>query len=326
MTDVPLPGARSVKPLRPFRFGWHCNYADTPGQFVDRARRAEEFGYSTFTIGDHFRKQFAPLPALMAAAAATTTLRVGPLVLGNDYKHPLVLAKELATMDQFTGGRLQVGIGSGWMHEDYEWSGMPFDRAGTRVERLQESLTILKGLWGAEPFTFHGAHYDINAHDGTPKPVQKPRPPILIGAGGRRMLQLAAQEADIININVNLRTGVQNVAALMQDSDNADVMSYQKKIGWIKEAAAGRFDDIELSVACTCIVTDDRDKTVHATALSLGVPAEYVASSPIYLIGSHDEMAADLEQRRAELGVSYVVFYDDVAASLAPLVSRLAGR
>src|SRR5947209_9566129 len=229
---------------RQFRFG--AQVADAkPGQaWAELARKLEDGGYSTLFVPDHFDDQVAPLPAMTWAAAATSELRVGSLVFDNDFKHPVVLAKEAATLDVLSEGRLELGIGAGWMHTDYETSGIPFDSAGVRVDRLEESLAVIKGLMTGEPFSFEGTHYKISNLAGTPKPVQQPHPPILIGAGAKRMLSIAAREADIVSVNFDLSAGA--VGPDVVTTGTAELT--RQKIELIREAAGDRFDDIELSV------------------------------------------------------------------------------
>jgi probable F420-dependent oxidoreductase len=182
---------------RRFRFGVLAKQARPAAEFRDLARRAEDLGFATFFMPDHFVEHpLAPIPGIMAAAAATTTLRVGTLVLGNDYKHPVVLANEAATIDLLSDGRLELGVGAGWMTADYEQGGFDLDPAGVRIVRLDESLTVLKGLMADGPFTFHGEHYRIDGLDGEPKPVQRPHPPIVIGGNGpTRTLRTTARWA-----------------------------------------------------------------------------------------------------------------------------------
>src|SRR6185503_9908470 len=176
-------------------------------ELTEQARKAEALGYSSFFVPDHFiEHDLAPTVALAHIAAVTETLRVGPLVLGNDYKHPVVLAREMATLDLLSEGRLELGIGAGWMTVDYEKAGIPLDRPGVRIERLAESITVLKGLFAPGPFSFEGTHYRVRELDGAPKPVQQPVP-FVIGGGGPKILALAAREADIVGINANLRSG-----------------------------------------------------------------------------------------------------------------------
>src|SRR3990172_363620 len=238
-----------------FRFGIQTSRAPSREEWVDKVRRIEELGFSSLFIPDHFNNQFAPIPALMAAADATSSLRVGTLVLDNDFRHPLVLAKELATLDVLSGGRVEAGLGAGWMVSDYEQSGMPFERPGVRISRLEEAVKIMKGLFAEGPFTFSGKHYRVTNHEGTPKPVQKPHPPFLIGGGGRRVLTLAAKEADIVGVNFSLAEGVVNPAVAVTRSAAATA----EENAWIREAAGDRLDELELNVTVFfSAVTDDR--------------------------------------------------------------------
>src|SRR4051794_27509366 len=192
---------------RPFRFGVQTSSAPNRKAWVDLAIKAEANGYDVLTMPDHFGDQLAPIPALMTAADATTTLRIGALVHDNDYKHPVVLAKELATLDVLSEGRVEVGLGAGWMERDYRAAGLPFDRAAVRIDRFEEAIAVVKGMFGDEPFSFAGVHYTINDYDARPKPTQRPRPPLLIGGSGTRLLTIAAREADIVGINGNIAAG-----------------------------------------------------------------------------------------------------------------------
>ncbi len=217
---------------RPFRFGVQVNATGSRGDWVDLAQRVEANGYSTLTMPDHFGDQLAPVPALQCAADATTTLRLGALVYDNDYKHPVVLAKELATMDVLSDGRVEIGLGAGWMVSDYEQSGIPYDPPGVRVSRFIEGLAVIKGALADGPFSFEGEHYTITDYDGSPKPVQSP-PPILIGGGGPRVLGFAAREADIVGINGTMTSGA--VDASTFDSMTADAVD--DKVDLVRTAA-----------------------------------------------------------------------------------------
>ncbi len=192
---------------RRFRFGAQLSFAGTREEWVAKARRVEELGYSTLCVPDHFDDQLAPMPALTAAAAATTNLRVGTLVLDNDYRHPILTAKEAATVDLLSGGRLELGLGAGWLRSDYEQSGIALDPPSVRIDRLEEALAVVKGLLAGGKFSFCGRHYTVTNHPGTPLSVQRPRPPILVGGGGRRILALAGREADIVSVNFDLSSG-----------------------------------------------------------------------------------------------------------------------
>src|SRR5947208_8179692 len=183
---------------RKFRFAVQEHHAENAADWREKARRAESTGFSALYLPDHFSGQPGPIAALMAAADATSELRVGSLVFDNDYRHPVVLAKEAATLDVLSAGRLDFGLGAGWMRSDYDKSGIPHDSAGTRIERMEEGLKVIKGLWSGKSFSFEGKHYQVKDLEATPIPVQKPHPPVLLGGGGRKMLSIAGREADII--------------------------------------------------------------------------------------------------------------------------------
>jgi probable F420-dependent oxidoreductase len=305
-----------------FRFGVQTSRAASGDAWHEKARKIEDLGYATLFVPDHFDDQFTPTPALMAAAAATTTLRVGGMVFDNDYRHPLIFAKEAATIDVLSGGRYELGIGAGWMKTDYDAAGMTYDRPGVRIDRLRESLTIIKGLFGEGPFSFSGKHYTIHEHNGLPKPVQQPRPPILVGGGGKRVLSLAAREADIVGVNFNLAPGRVNKEVM----NTGDATSTAEKIGWIRDAAGSRMDEIELNVTVfVAIVTDDQASMVERIAPGFGMSPAEVLASPHALIGSIGQIADALRERRDRFGFSYIVFSGDGFEALAPVVKQLAG-
>jgi len=307
---------------RTFRFGIQVsNAADGPA-WAAQARKVEELGYSTLHMPDHFGDQLAPMPAIMAAADATTDLRIGALVFDNDYKHPVVFAKEIATVDVLSGGRVELGIGAGWMNTDYAQSGIPHDSAKVRIDRMEEGIAVIKGLFADGPFDHSGTHYTITGMEGLPKPAQRPHPPILIGGGGKRVLSIAAREADIIGIAPAAKTG--NVdAETAQDTTNE---ATARKIGWIKDAAGARFDDIELNcLVFAVIVTDDVATNADLMGQLFGVGADEVMQSPHVLIGSVEQIADELVERRDRFGISYVVVQTDALDAFAPVVARLSG-
>lgn len=307
---------------RPFRFGVQISSAASAEEWSGLARRAEELGYSSVFMPDHFGEQLAPVPALMAAADATTDLRIGALVFDNDYKHPVVLAKEVATLDVLSGGRFEFGIGAGWMNTDYEQSGIPQDRAGVRVDRLAEALTVYKGLFGDGPVDFDGEHYTISGLDGMPKPLQRPHPPILIGGGGKRVLSLAAREADIVGINPKLTSGQVDSSA----ARNGTPELTDEKIRWVADAAGDRYDDIELNMLVfAVVVTDDRQGTAEMMAPMFDIDPDVVMDYPLAWIGTEDEIVESLQTRRDRWDVSYLVVQADAMESAAPIVARLAG-
>lgn len=306
---------------RPFRFGIQLHTAPDGPSWAALARKAEDLGYSTLFLPDHFGDQLAPVPALMAAADATTTLRVGALVFDNDYKHPLVLAKELATIDALSGGRLEVGLGAGWMSSDYDQSGIPMESPGVRVSRMEEGIAVIKGCFGAGPFSFSGEHYTITGYDGLPKPVQSP-PPLLIGGGAKRVLSIAGREADIVGINPSIHSGQIDAAAAQNGA--ADVTD--QKLAWVKEAAGDRYGDLEINLLQFAgIVTDDREGTAQMMAPLFGLPAEELDTYPHACIGTVEQIVESLQYRRERWDASYVVFQGDTMEALAPVVAALAG-
>jgi probable F420-dependent oxidoreductase len=309
---------------RRFRFGVQLSRADTGAEWGELARKAEDLGYSTLFVPDHFGDQLSPAAALMAAANATTELRVGPLVLDHDYRHPVITAKEAASIDRLSGGRLELGIGAGWMSSDYEQSGIPMDPPGVRIDRLEEALDVLEGLFGPGPFSYQGKHYQISGLDGFPKPVQQPDgPPVLIGGGGQRLLTLAARRADIVGVNPAIRSGRTDPAAAR---DGAAAVTDQK-LEWVRDAAAERYDDIEINMLVfACVVTDDRASVIEAMAPLFGVAPEVVGDHPHAWVGTVDQICDDLAARRERWDASYLVVQGPEAMNaVAPIVARLAG-
>jgi probable F420-dependent oxidoreductase len=306
---------------RPFRFGVQIASASSPGAWAELARRAEELGYSSVFMPDHFGDQLAPVPALMAAADATTDLRIGALVFDNDYKHPVVLAKELATIDVLSGGRLEVGIGAGWMKSDYDQSGIPMDSPGVRVSRMEEGIAVIKGCFAPGPYSFEGEHYTIDGYDGLPKPAQSP-PPFLIGGGAKRVLSIAAREAQIVGINPSIHSGRVDAAA----AQNGAAGETDQKLQWVKDAAGDAYADLEINLLqFAAIVTDDRKGTAEMMAPLFGLPPEELDTYPHACIGTIDEIAEALESRRERWDASYIVFQGDTMEPMAPLVAKLRG-
>jgi probable F420-dependent oxidoreductase len=308
--------------VHPFRFGIQCKGpADAVG-WPALARKVESLGWSTLTVSDHLDDQLAPISAAMAAAAATTVLRVGTMVLANDYRHPVMVAKEAATLDRLTGGRFELGIGAGWMTVDYDAAGIPLDRPGVRIDRLADALTILRGCWGDGPFDHAGSHYRITALDGQPKPVTAGGPRLVVGGGGERVLRLAAQQADVVALNVNLRAGVIDERAFPDGTPE----STDRKLGWVRAAAGDRFDALELqSRIHLAMVTEDREAVIEELAPAFGLTPEQAAATPHALIGSVSQICDDLVERRERWGISYLGLSGDQLDAFAPVIARLAG-
>lgn len=311
---------------RRFRFGVQL-HNPLPGlSWAESARRVEELGYSTLFVPDHFGEQLAPITAMATAAAATGQLRVGSLVFDNDYRHPVVLAKEMASIDSIFEGRVEVGIGAGWMATDYRESGITMEAPGVRVDRLIEAVDIIRGLWSGEPVDHHGTHYDITALTGHPRPHTPGGPPLIIAGGSPRMLRFAGATADIVGVNPSIHSG--EIDADAARDGLADRMD--RKFGWVAEGAGDRLGDLEFNAWIPIVaITDDALGVAELVAPGFGLAAEHAAEaleSPMALIGTEDEIAERLEQRRDRWGFSYFVVQNEAAMTLAPIVARLTGH
>jgi len=308
--------------LRPFRFGIQASTAASRKEWEELARKVEDLGYQTLTVADHLDDQFATTPALMAAAGVTTTLRLGALVYANDYHHPVMLAKEASTVDLLSDGRLELGLGAGWMPDDYAQAGIPFDRPGVRIARLAEAITVIKGLMRDDALVYAGEHYRIDGMNGTPKPIQRPHPPLLIGGGGRKILSLAGREADIIGLNIDMRAGFIGEPS----GPTATAESTDEKIGWIRESAGERFDDIEMQVRIHfALVTDDLEGTAEVVSPYFGLTPAQGLETPHALAGTVDQIVETCLARRERFGISYIGLSVDALEMFAPVVARLAG-
>ncbi len=296
--------------------------------FIDSVREIEQLGYSTMLLSDHLVDQFAPFSALGMAAGVTSTLRLGMFVLNNDLRHPAVLAQELATIDQLSDGRLEIGIGAGWNRPEYDSGGIAFDSSGTRIERMSEAVTVLKRLFGAGPTEFEGRHYKINGFADLPRPVQRPYPPIMIGGGGQKTLTFAAREADIIGLAPRaVRPGVSDVRSCMAEGT-------QQKIDWVREAAHDRYANLEFNTYPTfhpVTITDDPRPVARQVAdrlnqrYSAGLTEDEILESPHVLIGSIQGLIEKCKEIRERFGISYI-FIGDEFREFAPVVEQLAGR
>lgn len=307
---------------KPFRFAVQAKNAQTRSDWVEQAKMVEDLGYSTLTLPDHFDGQLSPTVALMCAADATTTLKVGALVWCNDYRHPVVFASEMASLDILSEGRLELGIGAGWMKSDYDAAGMTYDRPGIRIERMVESVEIMKGLFADGSFTYSGDHYNISDLDLQPKPIQRPMP-FLMGGGGPRFLRLAGRHANIVGINPNLKAGVIDADTVK----DATAERYLEKISWVKEGAGDRFDDVELQVRTFIVIhTDDRQGKAEEMGPGMGLSAEDALASPLALVGNPEQMAQDLIERREKYGFSYITVGAESIEPFAPVVAQLSGK
>ena len=308
---------------RLFRFGVQASKAVDARAWTALARNVESLGYSTLTMPDHFDDQLAPVPALMAAAAVTETLRVGALVWDNDYKHPVVLAKELATIDVLSAGRLEIGLGAGWLASDYKRSGIAYDSNKVRVDRFEEGLAVIKAAMSGEAFSFDGSHYTVTNFTGTPRPVQSPGPPVLVGGGGKRVLSIAAREADIVGINGTLSAGAVGPEAIA----TMTAAAVDTKVAIVHAEAGPRLAHLEFNIRAFVVrVTDDRDAAVEQIAGFVQVDPSMVLESPFVLIGTPAQIVEDLQRRRERWGFSYVIVGADDVEPFAPVVAELAGH
>jgi probable F420-dependent oxidoreductase len=318
---------------RPFRFAVQATNATSGSQWRDLARRVEGLGYSTLFLADHYlgpgparraahtpEQNLAPIAAMATAAAVTSTLRIGCRVFCIDYHVPAVLAKEAATLELLSDGRLELGLGAGWSEGEYQAIGIPFDPPSRRIAKLEEVVALVKAHWSDRELDCKGEFVQVSGYTGQPRPVQRPHPPIMIGGGRKRVLSLAGREADIASIS-NVPFVAVNEAGLSPDAEAA------RRVGYVRAAAGERFAalDIESSPYFTEI-TDDPDPALARVASIVRVPAELLADHPNVLIGSAAAITERLESRRERLGINYVSVQQDQVDRFAPIAARLAGR
>jgi len=309
--------------VKPFRFGVNVRTAGSGVDWADKARKVEALGYSVLCVPDHLAELLAPLPALAAAAAATKRLRVGTAVLNNDFRHPVLLAREAATLDVLSDGRLELGLGAGHMQSEYEQVGLAFDPGATRIERLEEAVVIVKRLLEGEPVTFTGRHYRVTGHTIHPRPIQRPRPPVFIGGNAPRLLTVAAREADIVGLTgITFRRGG-------KEPDVSDFLALvvDERVRLVRETAGDRSLELNALVQ-RVIVTDDRRKAAEELAVGrwAQLTPEEILESPYVLVGTEDRIVEDLQARRERWGISYVTTHELFMDALAPIVARLVGR
>lgn len=313
--------------MRSLRFGVLAESVRAGEELLDLARRAEAAGCSTLLIRDHlvegpFAHQFAPLTALAFVAAATARLRVGTLVLSNDFRHPAVLAKEIATLDVLSGGRVELGLGAGFLQRDYGVAGLRFDPPGVRVARLEEALHVFKGLLAGGALTYDGRHYQVTGLDGFPKSLQRPHPPIHVAASRPRMLGIAAREANIINVQtVSTANGV-----LTDDPHLRSPQALARQIERVRAAAGDRFAQLELSGFATVVLTDDPRRAAAGIAQErgwTGTSGDDVLAMPTMFLGPPDHVAGLFHERHETFGLSYFILSDRTLDHALPVLDRL---
>ncbi len=313
--------ARILPSIRPFRFAITASRAASGADWRATARRVEELGYDTLLLTDHITAQLAPIPAMAAALEATTRLRVGSYVFSNDYRNPLLLAKEMATLDVLSGGRVEFGIGAGWYQPDYEMLGLPYDPPATRVSRMIEAVRLIDRLFAEDVVDASGAYYTVHGAKLLPKPVQRPRPPLMIGAGGPRMLRFAARHADIIALNPRFDANGQPVVA------DLTAGALGRKLARLRAEAGERLDAVELNVFIVdAAVTTDARSLFESVATRLKSAVAQLVDSPFFLYGSIDGLTKQLLARREQLGITYFGLPQQAMEPFAPLVRALRGR
>ena len=320
--------------VRPFRFALQAFEATSAAAWADTARRAEAQGYSTlFTTDHHFGPgeivavsghrpvDVAPIAAMTMAAAVTTTLRVGCRVFCVDYHHPVVLAKELATVDFLSDGRLEAAIGAGWVQAEYDGLGIAMDRPGIRIERLEETVGLLRAHWTGEPLDVHGRYVHATGFAGRPVPVQA-RVPIMVGGGSPKVLALAGRLADVVSLNFDNSAGKLGPNSVASATDEQTL----EKLAWVRAGAGDRFDDLELEIGAYFVsVTDDPAAAAEAIGDRFGVSGAAILIHPHALIGSVESICETLRERRERFGISYVTVAQRSGDDMAPVVARLAG-
>jgi probable F420-dependent oxidoreductase len=307
---------------RPMRFATQSGGAPSGQEWVDRAKRLEALGYDTLAMPDHMiGGAWAAMPALAAAATVTQKLRVGTLVIDNDFRNPTVFARECATLDVLTNGRFEIGIGAGWLDRDYQSTGIPFARGRVRVARLAEAVMLMKRLFTEEQVTFVGEYYKVEEAECRPKPVQQPHPPFLIAGGGPDILALAGREADIVAIVPSGITGSGNIPPA-----NFTLETMREQIGVVRNAAGERFGEIELSMFLDCVLTDDREKTIAELAVKGKVEPDVVRNSAYRGIGTLREIRDHIVRVRDAIGITYFCLRGPDVESLGPIVQGLTGN
>jgi len=303
--------------VRPFRFAITTSRADSGAEWRAKARRIEALGYDALLLTDHLTQQLAPIPAMAAALEATTTLRVGSYVFANDYRNPLMLAKEIATLDLLSGGRVDLGLGAGWYVRDYEMLGIPHDRAGVRVSRMIETVRLLDRLFLEDTVDASGAFYTVHGARLLPK---RPRPPLMIGGGGPRILRFAAEHADIIALNPQFNADGHPV---LSDLTTGATL---RKLDVLREALGDRFAKVELNVFIVDAgVSDEPRSLLDAIATRLKGTAAQLVDSPFFLYGSVAELKRQILERRERLGITYYGLPEKTLESFVPVVRELRG-
>ncbi len=319
--SAPIDGAPQP---RPFRFAIVAAGVHDAASWRRLSREVEALGYATLHLPDTCTPQMGPLTALAVAAAHTTRLRVGTLVANNDLRNPVVLAKELATLDVLSEGRLEWGMGAGWFPPDYRAAGIPLDPPAVRVERMIEAVELMQRIFSGAPVDHHGRHFDVAGLVGTPTPIQRPHLPLLVGAAERTMLTFAGRAADIVSVNRTFSAVSFEGRPPKKRPDEA----VTDQIRWIRDGAGPRFPDIEISMEVNppLVITDDRRGALDRLAASTGLPPDHLVADPRTWVGSTASIVEALLGHRERFGVSHWVLYEQHLHDAAPIVAERAGR
>ena len=320
----------------PFRFGVQSFNAESGSDWKEKVQKAESLGYSAFHLADHIIgpgpalertnhpiQSLAAIPAMAYAAAVTESIKIGCRVFCIDYHDPVVLTKEAMTIDLLSGGRLELGLGAGWLADEYKAIGLEMDSPGERISRLEDIIEGIKAYAAEGPLSISNNTINWQEFDGVPKPVQKPHPPIMIGGGSPRILRLAGREADIVSLNFNNRAGVIGPDGVKSSTAEKTLT----KVSWIKEGAGDRFNDIEIEIgAYFTFVMDDAAPVLANFAQMFGLSEDEMSEHPHALFGDVGSICNELERRRDAFGISYVTIGEDAMEAFAPVVSNLAGK
>ena len=303
------------------RFATQSGGAPSAEEWAARAKRIEALGYDTLAMPDHMvGGAWAAMPALAALAPVTTKLRLGTLVIDNDFRNPVVFAREVAVLDVISGGRVELGMGAGWFDRDYRGTGIPFDRGRVRVARLAEAVTLMKRLFTEEQVDFAGSYYSVTKAECRPKTTQQPHPPLMVAGGGAEILTLAAREADIVAI---VPAGITGSGKLAVEAVTLETLRKQAQA--VRDAAGSRVDAIELSMFLDCVLTDDREKTIAEMAERAKSDPEVIRASAYRGIGTLAEIRAHVLTLREAVGMTYFCLRGPDVEKLGPIVSELAG-
>ena len=264
---------------------------------------------------------WAAMPALAALAPVTPRLRFGTLVIDNDFRNPVVFAREVAVLDVISGGRFELGLGAGWLDRDYQGTGVPFDRGRVRVARLAEAVTLMKRLFTEEQVDFSGTYYSVTKAECRPKVVQQPHPPLMIAGGGTEILTLAAREANIVAI---VPAGITGSGKLEKEAVTLETL--KKQAALVRREAGEREDEIEFSMFLDCVLTDDREKKIAEMAEAAKADPDLITYSAYRGIGTIEEIRAHVRMLRQEVGMSYFCLRGPDVEKLGPIVSELSGK